>query len=298
MRRLQSFIASLCSAAITISGPATSATVRGPDNPSSSRVGCDLSKHATESAYLHAIQVKAAPSGSIDVRVHEGKAPVVLLLSSEQPVRWNVKEARGAEVQRVILLGNGSDVLGLQAGTRLSRCGKSDGLVPFRIETVDHIADALELSIAGLARHRIAGSKGYDVIASEYPDFNPNITFDRCRIDFDYGGYGITRRDVSTAHACRAVCDTYGAANRWQGRTVCVFNGATLKAYSPQKPLEGRSCRLLTPSGRNIRSYPAQSETECRETVCYVGTGLWERDKERRGSLCRFRGRTIERHGL
>lgn len=297
MKRPRPFLAAFASAAITMSGSATSATIRTANKSPSSTAGCDLLKHPAESAYLHAVQVGAAPSGSVDIRVHRGKAPVVLLLSSGQPVRWKVKAATGAEVQRVILIGKGSAVLGVPPRTSLSRCGKSEGFIGFRVETVDHVADALELSLAGLARHRVARIDGYDVITPAYPDFDPKVAFDRCRIDFDYGGYNITRRDLTTEHACRTVCDKYGAVNSWQGRTVCVFNGATVRAYSPAKPVEGRSCRLLTPSGRNIQSYPAQSESECRERVCYMVAGLWERDRDRRGSQCRFRGRLIESHG-
>lgn len=286
-----------------LSGCGTSATSRYGSNSlaNPSPLGtaiCDLAKHPAESAELHVVQVKASPSGSVEVRVRDGKAPMVLLLSSEQPTNWKLEALTGAQVQRVILIGDRSSVLGLTSTTRLSHCGKSDGFAPFRVETVDRVADALVLSIANLERHSIAAATGYEVRSRKYPNLEPDNPYDRCRIDFDYAGDNITRRDVSTAETCRTLCDEYGVANSWQGRTVCIFDGERLKAYAPVKSVKAYSCRLLAPSGRNVRSYPAKTEADCRETVCYVGAYLWRDAKDQWGSQCRYRGRTIESHGM
>ncbi len=261
-------------------------------------VRCDLSKHSTEAAELQAIQVRrAAGRAPIEVRVRESSAPVVLLLSSLRPVTWQVMQGRNAPVQRVILVGARSKIRGLGRGTRTSHCGRADHFQPYSSATIDRVADALELSVGGEQRNRVARTKGYEVRRRAYPNLQPDNPWDRCRVDFDYAGDQITRDNIATPEACRAFCDVWGRANTRNGRTVCVFDGTKLKAYPAATRVVSQTCRLLTPSGRNISSFRAVSEAECRERLCYVTGYLWTA-KPRHASQCRFQGRTLERKGM
>ena len=289
------FILSGCSPAEPLGRSARSS----PDSPPSPRLVCDLSKHKVESAELHVVQVRHALFGWAEVRVEPGGVPLVVLLSSEQPVRWRLRPRAGAKIERVILVGDGSKVLGLTPATRLSRCGEPDGFVPFSPETVDRVADSRELSIGAHLRSRMAAFAGYDLRSRPYPNLDPGNPYDRCRIDLDWAGENITRRNITSAEDCRKFCDFHGLHASSQGRTVCVFEGARLKAYGAARSIVSRSCRFLTPSGRNIRSYPSKTEADCRETVCYSGSAYWRKEaRDRRGSQCTFNGRVIESHGL
>ncbi|MFH1871963.1 MAG: hypothetical protein ABIK82_09280 [Pseudomonadota bacterium] len=64
------------------------------------------------------------PDGSIDVSVHTKGRPVILALSSYEPVVWNIKLDDGVVIKEIILSGHHpSKVVGVESNVRITRQG-------------------------------------------------------------------------------------------------------------------------------------------------------------------------------
>lgn len=64
------------------------------------------------------------PDGSVDVAVHTQSCPVILALSSYEPVVWNIKPDDGVIIKEIILSGyHPSKVTGVDTSVRITRQG-------------------------------------------------------------------------------------------------------------------------------------------------------------------------------
>jgi len=62
------------------------------------------------------------PDGSIEVEVHTKGRPVILALSSYEPVVWNIKPDKGVIINEIILSGyHASTVVGVDNNVRITR---------------------------------------------------------------------------------------------------------------------------------------------------------------------------------
>jgi hypothetical protein len=259
---------------------------------------CHFSRHPTESAGLQAVQIdRSKPGVAVDVRVRTGKEPIVLLLSSTQAILWHLHGAAEANIQHVILLGEASGADGLPPGIPFSHCSLGASPAPYSGEAVDTVADALALSVEAVQRRPVADAAGFDIVAQPHPNVDPDVEWERCKVDFDYGGSNISRDRLHTVEACRKLCDKIGALDTDRGRIVCVFQGRHVKAYPALPGYLGRSCRFVAADGRNVESYAAASEKECRDNTCsagelYVSTNV----RDRWASQCIYNGRIVKRY--
>ena len=62
------------------------------------------------------------PDGNIDVYVHTKGRPVILALSSYEPVVWNIKQDEGVVIREIILSGyHASKVVGVDSTVKVTR---------------------------------------------------------------------------------------------------------------------------------------------------------------------------------
>jgi len=76
-----------------------------------------------EGSYPSGVRHRAGyhPDGSIDVAVHTQGRPVILSLSSYEPVVWNIKADDGVIIKEIILSGyHSSKVTGVDASVRIT----------------------------------------------------------------------------------------------------------------------------------------------------------------------------------
>lgn len=100
-------------------------------------------------SYIEALGVFKATAGSnppntIDVRVRRSNRPLVLVLSSGEPVRWNLVLEPGAELSAVLISGNNGQVIAGAGGVRVIELGKTnayknDQLPPLQRELTQKI---------------------------------------------------------------------------------------------------------------------------------------------------------------
>jgi hypothetical protein len=257
---------------------------------------CHLSNLALESSTLHAVQVdRSNNSGVVKVRLHTKDAPIVILLSSVRPLQWRISNAKYSNVQRVVLIGRRARVHGLTSGTPVSHCSIEASAQAYSGVIIDHVADALAVSIESVQRQRMLRRSGFDIMPRSYPNLGDSA-WDRCRLDADFGGLNISRDNSTDLNACRKMCDRVGEWNRSSGRTVCVYQARRIKAYAADPRYQRQPCRLIASDGRNIIGTSLQPLSECKRNVCSTGkTFISSNVKDHWSSSCLYNGRLVER---
>ncbi len=246
---------------------------------------------------LQVVQVQRPTRGStIDVRVRSDKSPVVLLLASAKPAIWRLDVDPSAAIRGILIAGRVAQIQGVDARVPTSRCDPPQNRI-LSGPLVDQVADFLALPVDAVQRGSV--DEGFDITSRPYPNLDVDNRYDRCRVDFDYGGSNITRGSDASPGGCRALCDTYGPLNADQGRVICVVNGRPAWAYPAKPGYLARSCRFVASDGRNIRSYATTSAYQCLDMVCFTGSLYTSSNsRDRWESNCVFKGKTIKRFRL